>query len=114
MVQVKNGSYLVQVKKGSYLVQVKKGSYLVQVGFPAPPSAEECARRLHDWGGVFESAARAPWGGRFVHVEDPPWWLFREGDIDHVPAVAIVGTRRCTEYGRRIASAMGAASRPAI
>jgi DNA processing protein len=41
-------------------------------------------------------------------VERGPRWLFRLGPPLGV-GVAIVGTRRCTAYGRRLASAFGAA-----
>jgi DNA processing protein len=41
---------------------------------------------------------------------DPPVVLFAAGDLGLLdgPAVAIVGTRRCTQYGRDVASEMGA------
>lgn len=42
---------------------------------------------------------------------DPPAVLFRSGpaDVDGRVAVAIVGTRRCTRYGRSVAQELGAA-----
>lgn len=73
------------------------------------PSAEECRARLERWGGVFELAAGAAWSERFVHVADAPRWLFREGPLEG-SMVAIVGTRACTEYGRRTAAALAAAA----
>jgi DNA processing protein len=42
-------------------------------------------------------------------LPDAPDVLFVRGVIPRVPAVAIVGTRRCTGYGRGLARAMGAA-----
>jgi DNA processing protein len=38
---------------------------------------------------------------------DPPDVLFVRGTLPPLPAVAVVGTRRCTSYGRRLASAFG-------
>lgn len=38
---------------------------------------------------------------------DPPDVLFVRGSLGSHPAVAVVGTRRCTSYGRRLASAFG-------
>jgi len=42
------------------------------------------------------------------HLPDAPDVLFLRGSLPSVPAVAIVGTRRCTGYGRNLARAMGA------
>ncbi len=47
-----------------------------------------------------------PFGGE----QDPPLLLFCAGDVDLLgarPAVAVVGTRRCTSVGRRVAHRMG-------
>lgn len=41
-------------------------------------------------------------------LPDAPDVLFLRGTLPSVPAVAIVGTRRCTGYGRSLARAMGA------
>lgn len=38
---------------------------------------------------------------------DAPDILFVRGEIPGEPAVAVVGTRRCTSYGRRLASSFG-------
>jgi DNA processing protein len=67
------------------------------------PAAEACRTAVTRWGGTFESTDQSDWSDRFGHVVDPPRWLFREGTIGVGPLLAIVGTRRCTEYGRRIA-----------
>lgn len=40
---------------------------------------------------------------------DPPEVLFVRGALPRVPGVAVVGTRRCTAYGRRLATRFGAA-----
>ena len=42
-------------------------------------------------------------------VPDPPDVLFVRGDLPVGPAVAVVGTRRCTAYGRRLATEYGEA-----
>lgn len=43
-----------------------------------------------------------------VDLEDPPTGLFVRGSVPSGPAVAVVGTRRCTAYGRTTARAIGA------
>jgi DNA processing protein len=42
-------------------------------------------------------------------LPDAPDLLFLRGKLPHQPGVAVVGTRRCTAYGRRLASAYGRA-----
>ena len=42
-------------------------------------------------------------------IADPPDPLFVEGSLPAVPAVAVVGTRRCTTYGRNLAASYGRA-----
>jgi DNA processing protein len=42
-------------------------------------------------------------------LPDAPDLLFVRGEIPEAPAVAIVGTRRCTSYGMALARSMGAA-----
>jgi DNA processing protein len=44
-----------------------------------------------------------------ARVPDRPRLLFVRGTLPRGPAVAVVGTRRCTAYGRRLAEAYGAA-----
>ena len=44
-----------------------------------------------------------------LSLADPPLALFVRGEIPDMPAVAIVGTRRSTRYGRTLAHAMGEA-----
>lgn len=47
---------------------------------------------------------------RLLHDIEPPLLLFRKGAaIGSLPTVAIVGTRRCTSYGRKVAFELGAA-----
>jgi DNA processing protein len=65
--------------------------------------AGECRRRVERCGVTFGLAADSAWAASFSHVPDPPEWLFERGSLVAEPRVAIVGTRRCTEYGRRLA-----------
>jgi DNA processing protein len=71
--------------------------------------ADECRRRVAGAGVAFDVAAGASWATSFEHVVDPPFWLFREGPLPAERRVAIVGTRQCTEYGRRLAFEFGVA-----
>ncbi len=53
-----------------------------------------------------------PWDPEwpFDREPEPPLMLFCEGDIDllaHRPAIAVVGTRRCTSVGRSVAHQLG-------
>lgn len=36
------------------------------------------------------------------HISDPPDGLYVRGSLEDRPAVSVVGTRRCTSYGRRV------------
>ena len=71
--------------------------------------AEECHRRVARAGVSFDLAREAAWVTAFAHVVDAPAWLFRNGPLPPEPRVAIVGTRQCTEYGRRLALECAAA-----
>lgn len=71
--------------------------------------AGECERRLRAAGVAFDLAGEVPWVTSFEHVADPPQWLFRDGRLPAESRVAIVGTRQCTEYGRRLAFELAAA-----
>ena len=49
------------------------------------------------------------WPEQLNSDPEPPALLFTQGTLGHVtPCVAIVGTRRCTPYGRRVARQLGA------
>ena len=50
------------------------------------------------------------WPAQFVDDPEPPGVLFVDGHVGALsgPKVAIVGTRRCTRYGRDIATELGA------
>lgn len=48
---------------------------------------------------------------RLKHIYDPPLVLYYKGtlpEFDGVPVISIVGTRKCTAYGRAIAGRIGA------
>lgn len=56
---------------------------------------------------VFRGAPGYP--HRLAAIPEPPDVLFVRGDIPAGQAVAVVGTRRCTAYGRSLATEYGAA-----
>ncbi len=56
---------------------------------------------------IYRGEARYPEG--LAGLPDAPDLLFVRGDLVDTPAVAVVGTRRCTSYGRRIAEIYGRA-----
>lgn len=47
--------------------------------------------------------------GRLSALADPPYALFLRGIVPELPSVAVVGTRRCTAYGRGLAREYGRA-----
>jgi len=40
-------------------------------------------------------------------IPDPPPVLYVKGNIPKIPSIAVVGSRKCSEYGRRIAFKLG-------
>ncbi|MDE7476376.1 MAG: DNA-protecting protein DprA, partial [Lachnospiraceae bacterium] len=42
---------------------------------------------------------------KFVEIPDPPFGIFYKGRLpdEKIPAVAIIGARKCSEYGRHMA-----------
>lgn len=70
----------------------------------------QCRRRLRATGAMFDLSGASAWADSFRYIPDGPEWLYRTGTIEPTRRrVAIVGTRRCTEYGRRAAFALGEA-----
>jgi len=49
--------------------------------------------------------------GRLKKIPDPPKTLYVMGGLpkEHIPAVAVIGARDCSEYGKYIATSLGAA-----
>ena len=68
--------------------------------------ADACAR-LGIWIMTYQDA---DYPERLRNIYDPPCVLYGKGDralLAELPAVAIVGTRKCSDYGKRVASALG-------
>jgi DNA processing protein len=73
--------------------------------------AEERQRHLADAGVAFDEAGTDSFPARLARHADGPRWLFRRGPAPPPgPAIAIVGTRTCTAYGKELAAAYGAAA----
>jgi DNA processing protein len=68
-----------------------------------------CRSELDRHGIAFDLVGDPALPDRLAAVERSPRWLFRVGPPVSEAGVAIVGTRRCTAYGRRLASAFGEA-----
>lgn len=66
-------------------------------------AAGQGIRLLFEWEEDFPSRLRA--------IPDPPYALYVRGALpgEHLPGVAVVGARECSEYGKYVASAIGAA-----
>ncbi len=69
--------------------------------------APEIARTLADRGWSFTAAGEAAFPERVTALSDPPIGLFHRGPLPDGKAVAIVGSRRSTAYGREVAEHLG-------
>ncbi len=67
---------------------------------------EKALQSLQETGIRFVSVYDPDYPKRLHHTPNPPFALFVKGSLpeDHKPAVAIVGARECSEYGRYCAS----------
>lgn len=67
--------------------------------------------RLTARGISFVTAGEAGYPKRLAAIPDAPWAIYYVGKLpdDQEPAVAIIGARNCTEYGRSMAAQFGAA-----
>jgi DNA processing protein len=72
--------------------------------------AAECRRRLAAVGSVPVFAGGPGYPEHLGRLPDRPDVLFARGPLPDRPGVAIVGTRRCTRYGREVARAYGRAA----
>ena len=69
------------------------------------PAAEQ-RDRLARAGAAAVFRGTAPYPAMLETIADPPEVLFVRGTLPPGPAVAVVGTRRCTGYGRSLARAV--------
>lgn len=78
--------------------------------FDPEAAANEQFDRAEELNATFVTRWDGAFPERLRHIYDPPLFLWVRGTLDEhgVPSVAIVGTRRCTDYGRRIAYDLGA------
>ncbi|NOQ21684.1 MAG: DNA-protecting protein DprA [Candidatus Aegiribacteria sp.] len=73
------------------------------------PDAEEIERKTesvssHRMGVVIYGSEDYP--DILINIPDPPVVLFYRGDLERflgMPAIAVIGSRRCTAYGRKVA-----------
>jgi len=94
------GSVLAAIESGK--VQVPEAARSA-AGVPAP--ARMAWLRAAEIRFVLQGDSDYP--ARLDEVEDRPPFLFLKGTLPEVTCVAIVGTRRCTRYGRDLAEAFG-------
>ncbi|HEX6263590.1 MAG TPA: DNA-processing protein DprA [Actinomycetota bacterium] len=72
------------------------------------PTPGEILARLEACGGRFLGVGDPGFPERLLDLPDPPAWLFVRGSVPlDVLAVAIIGARRCSSYGRETAEAIG-------
>ena len=72
-------------------------------------SAEVCRDRLARLGVAAVYREDDAYPGHLARLPGAPDLLFVRGSLPQAPGVAIIGTRRCTTYGRRLATAFGQA-----
>lgn len=72
-------------------------------------SAEEEYQRLAEQGIAFYTVEEPDYPGRLKEIPDPPYGLFVRGRMprEERAAVAVVGARDCSEYGRYVAGELG-------
>jgi DNA processing protein len=75
---------------------------------PEPHHAELARRRLDACKATVLLPGDSSWPCRLEDDPDPPAALFASGPVPDGPSVALVGTRRCSAYGRRVATMLGA------
>lgn len=84
---------------------------LAAAGCARPPEeghAESAWRRCQASGVTVLAPGDDLWPRRLLADPEPPAVLFTTGPVPDGPAVAVVGTRRCSGYGRRVAGLLGA------
>lgn len=72
-------------------------------------SLRECRDVITRLGIAFDLRGDSDYPDTLSATGDAPPWLFRQGPPARSNGVAIIGTRRCTAYGRRLAARFGAA-----
>ena len=72
-------------------------------------SASRCRSSVSAAGCRTVMLGEADYPATLADIEDPPDVLFVRGELSERPAIAVVGTRRCTAYGTRIARSYGRA-----
>jgi DNA processing protein len=65
--------------------------------------------QLEALGVAFVAKGQSGYPEHLARFPDAPDALFVRGELPMTPAVAVVGTRRCTTYGKRLAAAYGRA-----
>jgi len=77
----------------------------------AAVAVEAAVRRseLQAIGVGFVGKGQSGYPEHLAELPDAPDALFVRGDLPMTPGVAVVGTRRCTTYGKRLAAAYGRA-----
>ena len=75
---------------------------------PEPGHADAAWRRCQASGATVLAPGDDLWPRRLLGDPEPPALLFATGAIPDVPTVAVVGTRRCSGYGHRVATMLGA------
>ncbi|MDH3499397.1 MAG: DNA-processing protein DprA [Acidimicrobiia bacterium] len=71
--------------------------------------AEQRRKELAAEGVRFLTASGGAYPPHLAGAGDGPPFLFLRGELPPTPGIAVVGTRRCTAYGRRIAHSYGRA-----
>ncbi|MCX7600043.1 MAG: DNA-processing protein DprA [Armatimonadetes bacterium] len=74
----------------------------------AGPALDDAEKKLADLGATVVGITHADYPAALKEIPLPPPMLFVQGELRaQEPAVAIVGTRKCTPYGRQMARRLG-------
>lgn len=73
----------------------------------AEPAVGAMLERLAELGWRWLTPAAAEYPEGLTQLADPPLGLFVRGRLSAAPAVAVVGSRRATAYGRQVARELG-------
>ena len=72
--------------------------------------AEREDEKLYQFGAKFITSKSIDYPARLLDLKDPPIGLYVKGNVNlSLPSVAIVGTRKCSDYAERVATELGKA-----
>lgn len=101
-------AYTADRKKWGQVLSQKQVESLVE--YTAKWQPEKEYRHMKEAGISLLTVSEADYPRRLKNIPDPPYGIFVKGRLpeESVPAVAVIGARECSEYGRYVAAELGA------